>query len=81
MSVFSWLDYSGGPWTWRHYLFISVVTIAVGAAVIFRAMRQGRAKAGAARLCRAFTGNRWKPGIPGKIDQHQNRSGERPDRS
>jgi hypothetical protein len=54
MNVLSWLAFSDGPWTWRHYLTVSAVTLAVGAALIFRAMRQGTAEARPARRYRAM---------------------------
>jgi hypothetical protein len=58
MNVLSWLDFSDGAWTWRHYLTVSALALAVGAGVICRAMRQGTAEARAARRWRAFKRNR-----------------------
>jgi hypothetical protein len=30
MNVLSWLDFSERPWTWRHYVFVSALALAVG---------------------------------------------------
>ena len=49
MSVLAWFDYAG-PWTWRHYLLIAALALAVAAALCLWAMRQGKAEARAWRL-------------------------------
>jgi hypothetical protein len=50
MNLLSWLDFTAGPpWTWRHYLFVSVLVLAVGAALVFVAQRRGKREAGTVR--------------------------------
>jgi hypothetical protein len=62
MNVLSWLDFSDGPWTWRHYLFVSALALAVGAALFFWAMRRGKAVARSLWRFRAMSDSRWNHG-------------------
>ena len=57
MNIVSWLEYSGGAWTWRHYLAISGAALAVSAALVLWAWRQGRAEGRVARFCTALCQN------------------------
>lgn len=55
MNLLSWLDVVAGQWTWRHYLVVSAVALAVVAVFVFKAMRQGQAEASAGRLYRRIS--------------------------
>lgn len=54
MNIVSWLGYSGGAWTWRHYLAISGVALAVSGAVVLWAWRQAKTEGRVARFCGAL---------------------------
>jgi hypothetical protein len=59
MNVLSWLDFSDGPWTWRHYLFVSAVALAAGGALFFWAIHRGKALARSRWLYRGMSDTRW----------------------
>lgn len=58
--VLSWSDASGGSWSWKHVLFISLVVVGFGLVVFFalglptirQAMREGKSRARADTLYR-----------------------------
>ena len=83
MNIVSWLGYSGGAWTWRHYLVISGDALAVSAALVLWAWRQGQAEGRVAgfcgALCRGFLRRTGRSETPFD-DACADRLGEKPER-